>query len=704
MSNNDVINSKQLQAINTTSQYVRVIAGAGSGKTFVLIKRIVHLINDLCVNEQDILVLTFTNKACQEIKNRVEKETNKKVRIYTFHSFCVFFLLCEIHNLGFNDFKILDQEDKKKILCEVKKKLCEKNPEKYFEDIEKNILRENYFSEKYRDNYKYKEIISEYEKVKKSKNALDFDDLILKTINIMKNYSNIREKWYKKFKYILIDEFQDTDGFQFELIKNFCNDKTSFYFVGDPDQTIYSWRGAKQEIILNLDKIFKNIETIILNQNYRSSKTILKAANNLIKHNINRIPKDMFTKNKEAEEIDLSIFRTRQEEAKYIANKINFLMKNNKIKNFKDVAILFRSVKNIAEYEKELNREKIPYTIIGGYHFFQKKEVKNIINYVRLLVDHNDDLAFENIINIPKRKIGDKTLQNIKKECEENKISFFNYIENIDSYNSSFISKIIIKKLKDLVEEIKKTQIELEKEKKSEYSNIINIFLQKIGYLNYVQKLKNKIIVLKDLFFLLNIDMNNFFEKNDQQNLSLWIKENTLISSNDEINNSNGDHVYILTIHATKGLEFDYVFIVDMSRTFCFFKNKEEDEEERRTYYVAFTRAKKKLFLSRNIEFKINELPYIREAGLVMPELKTQFFNSYKKINYNDDFFEEKKYFNEFNEDNNDENFNENDIVMHNTLGEGIIKKNIDKKFVQVFFKKNSVTAVFLKSELKKVK
>lgn len=682
------INLKQLQAITTNSQYVRVVAGAGSGKTFVLTKRIIHLIKDLNIDEQNILVLTFTNKACQEIRKRVEKETNRSIKIFTFHSFCLFFLSYEMYNLWpKNDFKILDQDDKKKILSEIKGKLHEEFPQDYSKDIEKNILNESYFFEKYKDNYKYKEIIDEYEKVKKSKNALDFDDLILKTIYIMQNYPSVKKKWIKKFKYILVDEFQDTDDFQFELIKEFCNNETSFYVVGDPDQTIYGWRGAKQEIILNLDKVFKNIETIILNQNYRSSKTILDAANNLIKHNINRIPKDMFTENKTAEKIDLSIFKTRQEEAKYISNKINFLIKNSKAKNFKDIAILFRSVRNIAEYEKELNREKIPYVIIGGYHFFQKEEVKNIISFVRLLIDCNDDLAFERIINVPKRRIGKKVLQSIKNESTKYKISFFSYIENINKYENS-ISKTIIENLNILINEIKKTQIELKKNKKSEYPNIINAFLQNIGYLNYVQGLKNKTNVLKDLFFLINIDMKNFLEKDDQCSLSLWVKENSLISSNDEVNNGNDDHVYITTIHATKGLEFDYVFIADMSM-FRFFKEKDEDEEERRTYYVAFTRARKKLFLSRNIEFKVDELPYIKEAGLVMPELKTQFRD------YDCDY--DLKY--DKNENNN-YCFKKNDVFFHRVFGEGIIIEDIDENFVKVFFRKNSMTVVFLKSEI----
>ncbi|MBP5301340.1 MAG: UvrD-helicase domain-containing protein [Bacilli bacterium] len=694
MESNKVINAKQLSAITTNSQYVRVIAGAGSGKTFVLTNRIIFLLNNLHVNSQEILVLTFTNKACKEIRKRVENETHKEVKIFTFHSFCSYFLSYEINNIGMgNNFTILDQEDKKKLLKDIKKKIYGDNLD--YANIEKNILKESYFFEKHGDNYKYQKITEEYEKLKRAKNALDFDDLILKTIDIMENYPDVKQKWVQKFKYILVDEFQDTDIFQFRLIKSFCNNSTSLYVVGDPDQTIYEWRGAEQEIILGLDKLFKNIETIILDQNYRSSKSILKAANNLIKHNTKRIAKDMFTEKKDTEKIDLRIFKTRQQEADYIARKINFLKETQKIRNFNEVVILFRSVKNVFPYEKALSKQNIPYVIIGGQSFFKKKEIKNIVSYIRLISDNNDDLAFEYIINTPKRKIGDKTLQNLKNECEKYNETFFSYIKNIKRYKTT-ISKQIIQKLAFLVEEIEKVKIEIEKAEIDELPRIINFFLQSIGYLEYVQTLTNKTTVLKDLFFLLNIDMLDFLKKNNSKNLSMWIRDNILIFSQDELGDNN-ECVSIMTIHATKGLEFDCVFIADMSQTVYANIN---NEEERRTYYVAFTRAKKKLFLSRNVEFNFDELPYIEESGLKMPELVKK--NIKENLYKNNDFFVEKSHFNQQYCNN---LFKKNDIVIHSIFGTGVIKEIIDQNFVQVFFDKcgkNGITLVLENGAIRK--
>ena len=424
------LNEKQYEAVTTSYPNVRVIAGAGSGKTRVLTYRIAYLISELNVKPWRILAITFTNKVANEMKTRVVKmipEAEKDLTIKTFHSFAAMFLRREIGNINFPaSFTILDEEDQTKLIKDIVAELgfrrgdkivgrainyigAQKLQERYPEDI--TISKEVFEDEKL-----CLQIYTRYEEEKNKQLCLDFDDLLLKTNYILENFPMVRMRWQDHIDHILIDEFQDTNDIEFKLVKLLSKPSTCHYVVGDPDQTIYTWRGANQDIILNLQKTYLDMETIILNRNYRSTKNILDSANRLIAHNKLRVKKDLYTEQVGGEPIITHKSPSSKSEADYVAREIRKLVQIDGY-SYRDIAILYRSNYITMDFEAALVKNQIPYRIFGGQKFYQRREIKDVLAYFHLITNMKDDISFERIINVPRRGIGDTTVNIVKAEA-----------------------------------------------------------------------------------------------------------------------------------------------------------------------------------------------------------------------------------------------------------------------------------------------
>ena len=596
------LNDKQRQAVLTDSKNIRIIAGAGSGKTKVLTTRIAHLINDLNVDERSILAITFTNKAANEMKERVNKileSESTKVTVCTIHSLCVRILRQEITNLGYpRNFTIIDSEDQKSIVKEAYKQLeIDKalipinNTIGYisnhkYNKTDYNILKDN--SDKYSVEY-YKACVYEYyiERLN-SMFALDFDDLLLKVEQLFKENEYVRDRWQTYYRYIHVDEFQDIDNVQYNIIKYLVGDNNSLCVVGDPDQTIYTWRGAEVSIIMNFEIDFSNVETIVLNQNYRSTSNILGAANSIIKNNNYRLDKDLYT----IEGVGNKIYHKSYISEEYESSGVVYDIIN-KIKDGvspKDIAILYRANHLSRSIEKALIENRIPYLIYGGVRFYERKEVKDALSYLRMLLT-NDDIAFNRVINTPKRGIGDKTLESIFNKAIIEKCTMYDII--CKHKISSGKVQNSIEQFINLIENIKI------KSKDLSISETLELLLKDSGYLkmlddNHEEDRKANI---KEL---LN-DINKFEEIYPNSDLDEYLQLVSLYG--DKSQYESGDFVSLMTVHASKGLEFDHVYIIGLSDGIfpsqrAIEESKKGLEEERRLMYVAITRARKDLKLS----------------------------------------------------------------------------------------------------------
>ena len=604
----DELNEKQYEAVVNTEGPCLVIAGAGSGKTKVLTHKIAYLIDEKNVKPWNILAITFTNKAANEMKERVEKlvgDIAKDMWIGTFHAICVRILRKFIDRLGFeSSFVIFDTSDQKTMVKQILK--AENLDDKIFSD--KSVLYEiskaknemldpaayslrskgDFRKEKIADIYRI------YQKKLKENNAIDFDDIINFAIQILMDNPDILEYYSEKFKYVLVDEYQDTNKAQFTLVTLLASKYGNITVVGDNDQGIYSFRGADISNILNFEKDFPGTKIIKLEQNYRCTQSILNAANSVIKNNETKYEKKLWTKNEEGNLPKVYRGDDEYDEANYIVNQITHL-KLTEHYNYSDFAVLYRMNSQSRSIEDILRREDIPYKIVGGLKFYERKEIKDIIAYLRLIQNTSDNLSLTRIINEPKRGIGKASLDNIEAIANANSISMYEVIKKANEYGLTRVfsnTREFVNAIEELRQEKDSTRI----------SELIKKTLQITGYTAALE-LENTVEAenrIENLDEFLTVAME-FEEESAENSLSEFLEGITLSSDLDGMEDTDNS-VTLMTLHSAKGLEFPVVFLVGMEEgIFPGYKSigePKELEEERRLCYVGITRAKEQLYLT----------------------------------------------------------------------------------------------------------
>ncbi|AKU79339.1 ATP-dependent helicase [Spiroplasma turonicum] len=692
------LNNEQLEAVTTVDVPVRIIAGAGSGKTRVITSKIVYLIDNAGIEPKKILAVTFTNKAASEMKNRVEKALPNllnKPMITTFHSLCVRILREDGNYIGLsNDFTIIDSADQSRIVNKIKKDL-NINEELTF-STKKIISKLSGWKSKRLSidylidnliNNEEKKIIRIYEKYLQEledKNYVDFDDLILKTHLLLKNDEEIKNKWRNRFNYILVDEFQDTNYDQYDLVK-WLSSTNNLTVVGDPDQTIYSWRGAKIKIILDFNNYFKNAKTVFLNQNYRSTKNILDLANHFIDKNEQREKKYIHTQNDTGQIIKVKEAASRNYEAKFVAKEIKRLIKEGNY-NFSDIFVLYRVNAWSQEFEKEFHNNGIPFQLIGGFKFKDRKVIKDVTAMIKA-VTFKDNLSVEHFLSlIP--KVGKVSIEKLVNLSDELNISLYNLLtENI---NTAFS---INKNLNDIHNALLKGSELVEKN--ISVLETCNKLLEYSGYLTRFNPRDNE-----DRESISNINafldqMSNYDKQyvhtKESNILKDFLYNEALVSDQDDLEVVN--KVTLLTIHAAKGLENKVVFIVGVNRdvfpSYMSFMSKESLEEERRAFYVAMTRAQELLYVSyvsgeySNIsKGSLIQSRFIEELNPDLYELETNIFfhdsNTYtsNKPKYDVNTSEIKK---------EAMKLAKGDKIEHIVFGEGSVIK-VQDKYISVAF------------------
>lgn len=715
------LNDEQQKALLQTEGAVLVVAGAGSGKTRLLTHRIAYLIKEKHVSPYNILAITFTNKASKEMKERCDQIVGQEgnVWISTFHSMCARILRKEIEALGdyTNNFTIYSDQDSDKVFknifsnLKIDKDETKKSIMFHISNLKNNNLSIQEYEKlySYLSNFDYiKKTYLMYENELKKANALDFNDLLNKTYELFVKCPNVLEKYQERFKYILVDEFQDTNKIQYDLVKLLAGKYKNIFVVGDEDQCIYTWRGANYNNIFDFQNDFENVKVFKLEQNYRSTKNILNLANELIKKNKSRIDKNLWTDKSEGKKPEVRLVYDEREEAEIVAREIVDLVQNEGY-SYSDFAVLVRLNALTLPFEEKFLTYNISHRIYGGFKFYERVEIKNLISYLRLFLNPRDDISFLRIINFPKRGIGDSAIKTLTTIASENELSLMNLVLQSEKFELGALTKKL--------ENFKKIYISL----LSSYEDLtLSNFVEKV-IKDFDIKSAYASGSEEDLERQLNI--NTFisavqeFEKNNPGGTLLDFLESVTLVSDIDTMDSENNAVTIATIHSVKGLEFRYVFIVGLeekifpiSRAY----GKDEDmEEERRLMYVAITRAKENLMLTRcrtrflygRREYEIDSR-FLKELGLsgqekmspqLSPEQKFQKVYYSEALNvaekpetkYSYNPFAQKTKYEEYIEktDKTVKNYNEGQIVSHPKFGNGKVLKS-DEMFVEIEFEK----------------
>ena len=607
----DTLNDMQQMATFHTDGPLLILAGAGSGKTRVLTHRIAYLIEEKSVNPYNIMAITFTNKAAAEMRSRVNKIVGfgaEQVWVSTFHSACVRILRRYIDRIGYStDFTIYDTDDQKRLMKNIIKEL-NLNTKIYKEnamlgkisDFKNKLITTGDVVAMARNDFKMvniSKIYDEYQEALKKNNALDFDDLIMKTVQLFNKCPEVLEGYQNRLQYIMVDEYQDTNAAQFAFIKQLASKNQNLCVVGDDDQSIYKFRGADITNILQFEKYFPNARVVKLEQNYRSTKNILEAANSVIHNNAGRKDKTLWSDNEQGDKIDLYQAEDGYAEAEMVASEIKEKVDYGKA-DYNDYAILYRTNAQSRALEEKLMMKNIPYKIIGGQNFYQRKEIKDIIAYLRIISNPTDDIAVERIINVPKRGIGATTVERVKDYARAYGMDLYDAfleVENIPGLSRA-VSKI--KGFTNLIEGYKTEEYE------NDILKLVNAILTDTGYMGdlvaentdeangrieNIEELINKII--------------EYEENTDEPVLSEFLEEVALVAEIDNLD-EDSSYVVLMTVHSAKGLEFPYVFLCGMEDGLfpgymsIMADDAQELEEERRLCYVAITRAMKHLTIS----------------------------------------------------------------------------------------------------------
>lgn len=677
--NIEYLNDKQKEAVLADDGPVLILAGAGSGKTSVLTTKIAYLIEEKGANPKNILAITFTNKAAREMKERIIKMVGSKaydMQISTFHSFGLRIIKENYEKLGYEkNFTIIDSDDSltliKKIMKELNIDTTRCNP-KFIKNNISSCKNEMMSPSRYKSlavddvsEITYK-VYEKYQEALKRNNSLDFDDLLTMPVMLFNKYKDVLDSYQELFKYVFIDEYQDTNEAQYILSKMISAKYKNICVVGDEAQSIYSWRGANYKNILNFEKDYKDAKVILLEQNYRSTKMILNAANSVIKNNINKKDKNLWTLNEEGEKIKYIKANDEKDEASYVTKEIKEL--KNKGVNLDDIAVLYRTNAQSRTIEEGFLNSNIPYRIVGAFAFYSRKEIKDLLAYLKLIYNTKDDISLLRIINYPKRGIGSKTVDNLSMESVLNGTSIFDTIksgkelefkkqieEMIDLSNNLSLTETI-----DMV--LNKSGIK--KELESEHTLEADIRLENLNEFKSISK--------------------TFEEESGIASLEEFLNEVSLVSDVNEQKNDDTSKVTLMTIHAVKGLEFDYVFVIGMEENIFPHVNSsfEEEglEEERRLCYVAITRAKKKLYLlnalrrtlfgKTSVNMPSRFISEIDDEYIDKPSIKKEFISKLDKTKM-------------FNLDN---GLNVGDNVVHDSYGPGVVVM-VDKSIATIAFK-----------------
>ena len=669
------LNPNQQKAVNHIKGPMLVLAGAGSGKTKVLTNRIANLIEN-GVSPYNILAITFTNKAAKEMKDRVVNligDSANNIQISTFHSLGVKILKENYALLGYErNFTIIDSDDALTIIKKIMKDLNMNkeyyNPKEIRNKISsaKNEMMDIDKFSKIEFDHKIVEVYKIYQKKLKQGNSVDFDDLLILPIKLFKNYPNILNDYQERYKYILIDEYQDTNEAQYTFSRLLSSKYRNIFVVGDNDQAIYAFRGANYKNILNFEKDYPECETILLEENYRSTKNILNAANSVIKNNRERKDKNLWSNNEEGDKIKYKKVSNEKEEASFVVEEIKTLLSKG-VKE-EDIAVLYRTNAQSRTIEEEMLKKNIKYRVVGSFDFYNRKEIKDLLCYLRLISNHKDDVSLLRIINTPKRGIGEKTIENLINTAESSNTSIYEAINS---------GKELV--FKNLIEELTQDSQSLS------LTELVDTILEKSG----IKKELTSSKLLEDEIRLENLNefkgvTKNYEEEYGTANLEEFLEEISLVSDITEHQDS-ASRVSLMTVHSVKGLEFDYVFIIGMEEGIFPHYNAINDgsnsaiEEERRLCYVAITRAKKKLYItsadtrmlfgntSRNLPSRfINEIDkeYIEIDGNKL--LNKIGINIKKKIDKNIEY-------------------SVGEHIMHTDFGEGVII-SVDKSILTVAF------------------
>ena len=676
--NLDYLNDRQKEAVLYGDGPLLILAGAGSGKTSVLTKRVAYLIKERNVSPKNIVAITFTNKAAKEMKERIIKEVGKEgydIQISTFHSFGLRIIKENYEKLGYEkNFTIIDSDDSltvvKKILKEMGIDSTRFNP-KFIKNQISSCKNEMVTPEKYKNlvndelsDITYK-VYKKYQDTLLRNNSLDFDDLLIKPIELFNKYKEVLENYQELFKYVFIDEYQDTNEAQYILSKMISAKYKNICVVGDDAQSIYSWRGANFKNILNFEKDYKNAKVILLEQNYRSTKTILNAANSVIKNNINKKDKNLWTDNSIGEKIKYVRTNDEKDEASYVTREIRNLVNNGV--SLDDIAVLYRTNAQSRTIEEGFLNSNIPYKIVGAFAFYSRKEIKDLLAYLKLIYNTKDDVSLMRIINYPKRKIGAKTIENLSMDAVLNGTSMFDVI----SSGKELEFKKLILEMKEKSEVLSLTETidmvldksGIKSELESEHTLEADIRLENLNEFKSITK--------------------TFEEESGIASLEDFLNEVSLVSDVNDQKNDNSPKVTLMTIHAVKGLEYKYVFVIGMEENiFPHINSCEEDggiEEERRLCYVAITRAKEKLYLVNALRRMLYGKTSVNMPSRFINEIDKDLIDAPEKKMVNMKFNKNEA----FNDDN---GLKTGDNVIHDIYGPGVVV-NVDKSIATIAFK-----------------
>lgn len=711
------LNEKQKEAVLHNKGPLLVLAGAGSGKTRVLTTSIANLIENEKVDPRNILAITFTNKAANEMKDRVSNLLNidvSRLWIGTFHSICARILRMNIEKIGYNsNFTIYDTNDQRTLIKEIindlgyKDEISPRDAQNLISSLKNKSISPKEFLDidgYYRYHNEYYEIYRQYEKRKFEYNSLDFDDLIEKVLLLFSKDKDVLKYYQNKFEYVFVDEYQDTNISQYELVKNFAGIHQNVFVVGDADQSIYSFRGADINNILNFEKDFKDARVIKLEQNYRSTSNILDTANSLIVNNVERKDKELWTANGIGDEVLYKNNSVESEESKFVVDEIKMLI--NEGYSYSDIAILYRTNAQSRPFEEALMKSLIDYKVVGGLKFYDRKEIKDLVSYLKVIVNPKDDVALKRIINEPKRGIGNKSVEQLSKIATDNNISI------LDLIRSHEYSVLLTDRLKNLSNKFYNPLSEIfENIDKYTITDLINEVLDKSGYLKSLESSYS----VEDRARIDNLNefisaASEYEENNPDDTIYDYLESLSLISDMEKTEDKDNS-ILLMTMHSAKGLEFPVVFVVGMDEGLFPGKRSIDEgniEEERRLFYVAITRAREKLYLTSSqlrrsygkpIYYKTSR--FVDEIRENIKELENKTFNSFSSKSYekssNEDYMREKTRQSVLNtklrkNENSDETYQVGDKIMHSKWGEGMIvqvkESNEGNELVVAFDKK----------------